>query len=203
MKCNYNPCAECPKFDEFIYSAAQGDPKLIKRMWQTIGYLLSADTNGKVFFAFIGQKDTGKSVLDRILSKIVGTESVTHLSASDFSGRFDISNLNGMHLNVCMDLPNKALSPQAVAKIKIITGKEFTQEYCEFTDNPDDKISSTQLHLLFEGYCRSLSIMPLDMNTFSLKFRSIYKDKVEKKRARLSFGNVQAFSKIRLKTSAK
>ena len=46
---------------------------------------------------------------------------MSHLSASDLSGKFDVSNLHGKHLNVCMDLPNKALSEQTVAKIKMLT----------------------------------------------------------------------------------
>lgn len=122
LQCDYRPDAQCPAFDRFIYSIAGGDPNLMKLLWQTIGYLLSADTNGKVFFSFIGKKDTGKSLLARVLTKIIGEEAVSHLSASDLSGKFDVSNLYKKHLNVCMDLPNKKLSEQTVAKIKMLTG---------------------------------------------------------------------------------
>lgn len=122
LHCDYRPDAQCPAFDRFIYSIAGGDPNLMKLLWQTIGYLLSADTNGKVFFSFIGKKDTGKSLLARVLTKIIGEEAVSHLSASDLSGKFDVSNLYKKHLNVCMDLPNKKLSEQTVAKIKMLTG---------------------------------------------------------------------------------
>ncbi len=122
LHCDYRPDAQCPAFDHFIYSIAGGDSGLIKLLWQTIGYLLSADTNGKVFFSFIGKKDTGKSLLARVLTQIIGEEAISHLSASDLSGKFDVSNLHKKHLNVCMDLPNKALSEQTIAKIKMLTG---------------------------------------------------------------------------------
>lgn len=52
LNCNYNPNAECPNFDCFIHSIAGGDAKLIKLLWQTIGYLLSLDMNGKVFLLY-------------------------------------------------------------------------------------------------------------------------------------------------------
>ena len=311
LHCDYCPDAQCPVFDQFIYSIAGGDSGLIKLLWQTIGYLLSADTNGKVFFSFIGKKDTGKSLLARVLTQIIGEEAVSHLSASDLSGKFDVSNLHKKHLNVCMDLPNKALSEQTIAKIKMLTGgdtvyadvkykqpiafaatarllfgcnsmistespdyafnerhiiipfncpipkekqdfqleekllleasgicrkaigyykelvknsyqfvqveysfdsreefnypeiiKAFAERYCDFTGNVNDKVSSSQLHSLFEDFCCSLSIPPLDTNTFSRQFREIFSDDVGKTRARIGSENVQAFTKLRLTSHA-
>ncbi len=72
LHCDYRPDAQCPAFDRFIYSIAGGDPNLINLLWQTVGYLLSADVCGKVFFSFIGKKDTGKSLLARVLTEIIG-----------------------------------------------------------------------------------------------------------------------------------
>lgn len=122
LQCEYNPLAKCPNFEKFLTSISAGDPLLTELLWETIGYLLSFDTNGKIFFAFIGKKDTGKSLLANVLTKIVGEDAVSHLSAQEFSGRFDVAELNGKHLNLCMDLPDRPLSAEAVAKIKSITG---------------------------------------------------------------------------------
>ena len=74
------------------------------------------------FFLPYCKKDTGKSLLAKVLTRIIGEKAVSYLSASNLSGRFDVSNLNGKHLNVCMDLPNKKLSLETIAKIKMITG---------------------------------------------------------------------------------
>lgn len=309
LNCNYNPNAECPNFDCFIHSIAGGDAKLIKLLWQTIGYLLSLDMNGKVFFSFIGKKDTGKSLLAKVLTRIIGEKAVSYLSASNLSGRFDVSNLNGKHLNVCMDLPNKKLSLETIAKIKMITGGDtiyadvknkqaisfratarllfgcnsmiqtedydvafnerhviipfnfpvpkeeqdfyleekllleaegicrkameyykelvknsyrfpqvecmiesnemydyeqlmnaFVEQYCEFTDNNNDKVPSAQLHTLFKNFCFSLSIPSLDITAFSRKFKDMFRDRTEKTRARVASGNVQVFLKVQLKS---
>lgn len=101
-------------------------------LWETIEYLLSNDTNAKTFFAFIGKKDTGKSLLANIITHIVGEEAVSFLAASDFSGRFDVSEINGKSLNICMDLPNRPLSAEAVGKIKAITGGDMIRSDVKF-----------------------------------------------------------------------
>ncbi|MEY8356762.1 phage/plasmid primase, P4 family [Lachnospiraceae bacterium 54-53] len=135
LQCDFKPKASCPAFDTYIHSIAAGDERLITRLWEVLGYLLSNDTNGKALIAFIGRKDTGKSLLANIISRIVGEESISHLSANDFSGRFDVSELNGKHLNVCMDLPDRALSPDAVGKIKSITGNDVIRSDVKHKDS--------------------------------------------------------------------
>lgn len=54
------------------------------------------------------------------------------------------------------------------------------------------------MHYLFEDFCCLLSIPPLEISAFSRLFREIFKDKVEKIRARIGSDNVQAFTKVRL-----
>ena len=76
--------------------------------------------------------------------------------------------------------------------------KAFAERFCDFTGNTEDKVSSSRLHSLFEDFCCSLSIPPLDTNTFSRQFREIFSDDVGKTRARIGSENVQAFTKLRL-----
>lgn len=121
---DYRPGSSCPTYDEFLISIAGGDNNLVERLWEITGYFLSRDTNAKAFFAFIGEKDTGKSLLAKLFTGLVGSNAVSHLSAEDFSGRFDLGQLNGKLLNVSMDLPNRPLSPETVGKIKSITGND-------------------------------------------------------------------------------
>lgn len=55
LQCNYlsgNP--ETPLFDKFLADITGNDPVLTARIWQMIGYILSPDTRGKVFFLFQG-----------------------------------------------------------------------------------------------------------------------------------------------------
>lgn len=308
LQCDFIPNALCPNFDQYISSITADDGQLITLLWEVLGYLLSNDTNGKVFIAFIGKKDTGKSLLANIISKIVGEDGISHLSANDFSGRFDVCELNGKKLNICMDLPDRALSPDAVGKIKSITGndiirsdvkhkdsisfkptarllfgsnslirtelpdsafyerlivipffypvpkekqdhrleeklvaeasgiclkameyyknlrkrgyiftkvslpdglnasidydtvvKTFSQEYCEFTRNPEDKISSASLYMHFENFCRFKNLLPLSQAEFSKKFNKLFSETIEKKKLKLNGVALNGFSGIRFK----
>lgn len=144
LQCSYNPNAVCPIFDKFIESISGGDSNIITLLWETIGYLLSNDMNGKVFFAFIGKKDTGKSLLAHIIKNIVGDSATSYLSANDFNGRFAVSELRGKKLNICMDLPNLPFSEETVGTIKSITGRDVKHADVKYKE-PIHFIPTTRL----------------------------------------------------------
>ena len=60
-------------------------------IWEVIGYILSSDNRAKVFFALVGPKDTGKSLFANILTQFFYPDALYLLGASDFSGKFDVS----------------------------------------------------------------------------------------------------------------
>lgn len=134
LQCDYNPEASCPNFEQYVNSITGDDDNLAALIWETIGYLLSCDTSGKAFFVLVGKKDTGKSLFAKIIMNIIGDDAVSHLSAQEFSGKFDVADLNGCHLNVCMDLPDTPLSADAVAKIKAITGNDKIRSDVKYKD---------------------------------------------------------------------
>ncbi|MFR5601172.1 MAG: phage/plasmid primase, P4 family [Lachnospiraceae bacterium] len=308
LQCEYDPHAKCPTFERYIASVSGGDEAIANLLCEVWGYLLSRDTNGKVFFDFYGKKDTGKSLQANILAEIIGEDAISNLAAAEFSGRFDVAELNGKHINICMDLPDRPLSPDAVGKIKSITGNDvvrsdvkykdaikfkptarllfgsnaqirteifdpafnerlimvpflypvpkekqdfylkekllqekagicnkvmeaykrlkeksyrfttvsvpeqispqidyetvircFAMEQCEFTDNENDKLSSSSLFHAFETFCAGKFIPPIDQIEFSKTFRILFVEKVEKKKIKENGESVQGFTKIKLK----
>lgn len=134
LQAPYDPYAECPRFEAFLESIAAGDESLHRLLWEVVGYLLANDTNAKCFFVCVGPKDTGKSLFARVITGILGEDAVGHLSASDFGNRFDVSELNGKKLNVCMDLPDRALNVEAVGKIKALTGNDFIRSDVKYKE---------------------------------------------------------------------
>ena len=134
LQCQYLPDADCPQFEQYVSAIAGGDASLIQLLWETVGYMLSRDTNGKVFFCCIGPKDTGKSLFAKVIAYIVGEKAVSYLSASDFAGRFDVGELLGKQLNVSMDLPDKALTAEAVGKIKALTGNDVIRSDVKYRE---------------------------------------------------------------------
>ncbi len=135
LTCSYQPGAVCPLFDQFLYVVSGGDDNLLQLIWEVIGYILSPDTHAKSFFAFIGPKDTGKSLLANILTKLYPQTALSFLGTSDFSGRFDVKEIMGKRLNLCMDLPDIALSEAAVGKIKSLTGGDMVRSDVKYKES--------------------------------------------------------------------
>lgn len=135
LQCDYRPNALCPMFDKFIESICGRDSNLINLLWEIIGYLLSNDTNAKVFFAFVGKKDTGKSLLAHVIQNIIGENATSYLSANDFSGRFAVAELKDKKLNVCMDLPNRPFSEETVGIIKAMTGNDIMRSDVKYKES--------------------------------------------------------------------
>lgn len=133
--CQYYQGAVCPVFDTFLEAVSGNDDQFIEFLWQFIGYILSPDNCAKVFFAFVGPKDTGKSLFANILTKFFPDTAISLLGANDFSGRFDVAEIKGKRLNLCMDLPDNPLSTGAVGKIKTLTGGDTVRSDVKFKDS--------------------------------------------------------------------
>ena len=135
LNANYYYRAECPLFEKYLWSISGGDENIRKLLWQVVGYLLSRDTGAKVFFVCIGPKDTGKSLFARVLTDIIGIDSVSFLSAKDFSGRFDVGEIRDKQMNVCMDLPQRAWNVETVGKVKAVTGNDMIRSDVKYKES--------------------------------------------------------------------
>lgn len=126
IKGNYlaNVSVCCPVFDEFLSTITGGDELLMRRIYEFIGYVLSPDTNAKVFFVLQGVPNSGKSVLTTFLSGLFTENAVMTLDAHVFSDKYSISELVGKALCISPDLPAAPLDEKAVSKIKQITGND-------------------------------------------------------------------------------
>ena len=68
---------------------------------ESYAYLLSNISTAKVCFYYYGAPHTGKSVLLRLLTMLIGREFVSTLPIDKFSDRFAITTLYGMKINIC------------------------------------------------------------------------------------------------------
>ena len=113
-----------PMMDNFVYEIAGGNSKIITRLWQMIGYLLTPDMRGKCFFLLQGVPNSGKSVLGSFLSQLLPDYRVANLDIDQLGKRHTTSELVNKSINISMDLPNKLLSPLAIRNIKLMTGND-------------------------------------------------------------------------------
>ncbi len=121
---DYSPIAnlDTPIFDRYLLQTFNGEPQLIERMWESLGYLITNDHNGKVFFVLQGVGDSGKSMLIHFIESLFPESLICPAQLSDFGERFGMSIMNGKKLCICADLPKKPINEQAAGMIKAMTG---------------------------------------------------------------------------------
>ena len=115
----------CPACDHFFEYAAGGDPVLIQRFWEALAYVLLPDYNAKRFLLLMGKGDTGKSVWGATAESFYEEGFVGSVDIFKFGDRFPIGTLVHKRVNISMDLSNTAMTEQAAAIIKQITGRDL------------------------------------------------------------------------------
>ncbi len=112
----------CPNFDRFLQQTFAGDPTLIERMWQTLGYALVPDNHAKKLIVLQGVSNSGKSVIGSLITSFFAPSAVANVDIFKFQERFATAELVDRRINLSMDLPAGNLSDQAVGIPKKITG---------------------------------------------------------------------------------
>ncbi len=115
----------CPQFDRFLDTIAQGDPELIQRIWEVIGYCLVPDGHGKCAIVLQGVKDSGKSLLGDVIASFFPTGLVTSLSMDDMGERFGPAELVGKSLCTSMDLSAGLWDTRSTGVLKTLTGGDM------------------------------------------------------------------------------
>lgn len=121
---NYNPNVVCNKWLTFLDETLPKDQQIL--LQEIIGYVLIHNNRAKKFFNFYGAGDTGKSVILRVLQKIVGRDLITSIPLQDIcnpSLRFCVAGLYGKLINTCGDIPNKPLQDSGM--LKMLTGDDL------------------------------------------------------------------------------
>lgn len=118
----------CPVFDQFLATVTGGDPVLMQRFWEAIGYILVPNDNrAKRFILMSGLGNTGKSVLGNLLRSFFASDCVSSVDIFKMGDRFSLATLARALINISMDLSDCAMSEQAVSMIKQITGGDLVQ----------------------------------------------------------------------------
>jgi len=115
----------CPNFDTFLTTLAVGDPLLVARVWEMLGYLLSNDISAKVFFVMQGLPNSGKSKLGEFIKNLFNIDAVTNLDIATLGRQFGMADIIGKRLNASLDLPAGTLKSESVSIIKQLTGGDM------------------------------------------------------------------------------
>lgn len=92
---------------------------------QYIGYSLTTDTSQQKFLVLKGKGGIGKSVILRLLKKIVGKDNISEIALEKLGDRFTTAYLADKLLNSCGDISSKAL--EDISIIKQLVGEDSIQ----------------------------------------------------------------------------
>ena len=137
---------QCNTFDSYIYQLAGGNPKLIKRIWQALGMLLSSDIKVKRIVVLCGVGGSGKSTFGDIVTELINEKNVTAFEPDELIGQYAGQSIVNSAINICMDLPNTPLSRKVVARLKKLSGDDYIQGEIKYMEHFKYKFRG---HLLF------------------------------------------------------
>lgn len=117
----YDPDATCPNIDKFIEGVV---PEAYRQtIYEIGGYALSPSKNLKRAFIFVGEKNSGKSVMIALLEHLIGVKATTHVSPLTVSNTtYGAAQYYGKQLNVVDDLGNTPIVDTGVLKSVIAGG---------------------------------------------------------------------------------
>lgn len=97
-------------------------PEDISMLTEFSGLCLTRDTRQQKFLILNGEGGTGKSVVIRMIDKMIGSENISNISLNQLTQRFSAFGLMGKLLNSCADLEIDALSD--VSTLKKVLGED-------------------------------------------------------------------------------
>lgn len=116
----------CDVAPEFVVDSltdwADGDEETRKLLVQVIAFVLTGQLDSiQQCVLLLGDKQNGKTMFQRLLEYIAGSNNCSHLSMKELSERFKSSGLVGMRLNACDELNSKYI--EDTEKFKQLTGQ--------------------------------------------------------------------------------
>lgn len=99
----YDPSADCPKWEEYLCDA-QNDDDAIRVLQEWSGYSILPSTDHQKFLCLEGEGANGKSVFLAGLRGIVGVGNCSDLSLEDFADQFAMADTIGKLLNISSDV---------------------------------------------------------------------------------------------------
>ncbi len=123
----YDPDAECPRWEEFVTEVFAGDEELIDYIRRAVGYSLTGETSEQCHFICWGGGWNGKTTFQRVQREVMGDYGAnTPFSTLEMSARSSISNdlaaLNGRRLVIASEL-NEAVRLNE-ARLKMLAGED-------------------------------------------------------------------------------
>lgn len=117
-----------PNFEVFLETSLENDKDKRKLLLEIIGYLVSNYNEAKRSFIFLGKAHSGKSLLSKLIARLIGEKEVSNIPLHKLGDRFNIAELSNHRININAELSSCKLNNIDVFK-SIVGGDYLTGEY--------------------------------------------------------------------------
>ena len=115
-------------FNEFINTSLENNQEKKKLLLEMMGYLISNYSDIKRAIVFLGKPHSGKSLLTKIISKLMGEKYISNIPLHKLGDRFSIAEFSNHRLNINAEMSSSKLCNLDI--FKAITGGDYiTGEY--------------------------------------------------------------------------
>ena len=164
----YDEDAKGPVFKKWLDEATGGDKEIKTLLQGVLGYIFSEYIFAKIAFLFYGVKDSGKSVLLNVVTRMVGENHVSHVDIQRLSEPCYAARLNNKKLNIAPDVPNTPIKD--IGTFKSIVSSSDIVETKALYKNPK---SQPCLCKLIFGANHFIPLGKLDLMNVDAFFRRI------------------------------
>lgn len=123
----YDPKATCPRWEQFLAEALQGDAERINLLQEWYGYCCTFDTSHEKALLMEGPGGNGKSQALEVLRLLVGKGNCSAVGLDRLGNRFDAVATLGKMVNISPETNSGARVPVATLR-HLITGEDFQFE---------------------------------------------------------------------------
>lgn len=124
---NYNPDAQSDLLDRVMLKLACGDEKILKLLYQSVGYTFYRRNELRKSFFLLGEKRNGKSTFLDMVGNLLGEENTSNLDLCEIGHQFRTAELMGKLANIGDDINDEWVSNTAIFK-KVVSGDVITAE---------------------------------------------------------------------------
>ncbi len=104
LPCDYDPSADCPRWQEFLSTNFQDDEDLIALLQQWFGYCLGTSASHQRFLLMEGEGRNGKSVICAALTALLGPSNVSHVPLEFFGEKHALISTLGKLANIASEI---------------------------------------------------------------------------------------------------
>ena len=130
----YDPNAKCPRFEQFLEEIFAPDPDKAEKkaaLLQFLGYSLTSNWElnwqFEKFIITIGRGSNGKSKIENLIDRLLGTENVCAVDPSQFDNKFQLAFMRGKLVNFVAEIKEGGDINDAALK-RVTSGAKITVE---------------------------------------------------------------------------